>query len=92
MGEGRPLLAAPRPRHERLCPPTHAGRLSWTTRRSAALRQTPHLPLSPERVTPGGAGRLTPEARARSELASPPHRRQTRVKLITCIHEGLSPP
>uniref|UniRef100_A0AAV2K8K9 Uncharacterized protein n=1 Tax=Knipowitschia caucasica TaxID=637954 RepID=A0AAV2K8K9_KNICA len=43
--------------------------------------QTPHLPLSPERVTPGGAGRLTPEARARSELASPPHRRQTRVKL-----------
>uniref|UniRef100_A0AAV2LHL3 Uncharacterized protein n=1 Tax=Knipowitschia caucasica TaxID=637954 RepID=A0AAV2LHL3_KNICA len=36
--------------------------------------QTPHLPLSPERVTPGGAGRLTPEARARSELASPPHR------------------
>ncbi|XP_038550637.1 basic proline-rich protein-like [Micropterus salmoides] len=36
--------------------------------------QTPHLPLSPERVTPGGAGRLTPEARARSGLASPPHR------------------
>ncbi|XP_047446924.1 ubiquitin carboxyl-terminal hydrolase 19-like [Mugil cephalus] len=34
--------------------------------------QTPHLPLSPERVTPGaGAGRLTPETRARSELASP---------------------
>ncbi|KAM7373775.1 hypothetical protein PAMA_022052 [Pampus argenteus] len=43
--------------------------------------QTPHLPLSPERVTPGGAGRLTPEARARSGLASPPHRCQTRVKL-----------
>ncbi|XP_055012840.1 NACHT, LRR and PYD domains-containing protein 3-like [Boleophthalmus pectinirostris] len=38
MGEGRPLSAAPRPRHERLCPPTRAGRLSWTTRRSAALR------------------------------------------------------
>ncbi|XP_071375891.1 basic salivary proline-rich protein 2-like [Centroberyx affinis] len=40
--------------------------------------QTPHLPLSLERVTPGRAGRLTPEARARSGLASPPHRSAAR--------------
>ncbi|KAK2814187.1 hypothetical protein Q5P01_000713 [Channa striata] len=48
--------------------------------------QTPHLPLSPERVTPGGAGRLTPEARARSGLASPPHRRL--FTLETCCGYG----
>ncbi|KAJ8253508.1 hypothetical protein GJAV_G00213930 [Gymnothorax javanicus] len=41
---------------------------------------TCHCPRSGSRSV--RAGRLTPEARARLGLASPPHRCQTRVKLI----------
>ncbi|KAJ8353709.1 hypothetical protein SKAU_G00212790 [Synaphobranchus kaupii] len=71
-------------------PPPKGGRLSRANRRSAALghryvyrpSQTPHLPLSPERVAPGASRAL--DARSESPLsglASPPHRCQTRVKL-----------
>ncbi|KAK2873288.1 hypothetical protein Q8A73_024518 [Channa argus] len=54
--------------------------------------QTPHLPLSPERVTPGRAGRLTPEARARSGLASPPHRVSEKTIRVVVFHRRPRPP
>ncbi|KAJ8333433.1 hypothetical protein SKAU_G00414410 [Synaphobranchus kaupii] len=59
-------------------PPPMGGRLSRANRRSAALGQTPHLPLSPERVAPGASRAL--DARSESPLsglASPPHRSET---------------
>ncbi|KAJ8361806.1 hypothetical protein AAFF_G00420320 [Aldrovandia affinis] len=44
------------------------GRLSRANRRSAALGQTPHLPLSPERVAPGVSRAL--DARSESPLGA----------------------
>ncbi|KAK2875789.1 hypothetical protein Q8A73_023874 [Channa argus] len=99
IGEGRPSSGRT-PALSRTALLTDRGRLSGTNRSSAALRyryvyrpsQTPHLPLSPERVTPGRAGRLTPEARARSGLASPPHRVSEKTIRVVVFHRRPRPP